>query len=549
MPFPAPGTECRRRWAYVVLAFAVVACVGVRLAWVPHRPVLAHDEAITYLHAAGKGAEYVGAVEPSATGRASGSPAGTWVSASEWTDFMRPVGQGLAEVSASVTKTDRHPPLYFWMLHVWEKTVGWDLNVGRMLQALIAALTVLAIYALGRATLKDPLVSALCALAFALLPGAIDTALFVRQYELLGLLTVVFAWQSVRIADPQHDPGWIETAALGVVALAGMLTHLYFALAITCGAVWIIARCARGNRERIWASAAAVALGVGGAWLIAPGALGVAGAGTEVANRVFASTSVRLATAARTLLNGVGVNQYTLAPLRALAAAVGAPSGWVIAAVMGLVALALVAAIVVVGTRDRACARETLVRGAALPFFLVWLTVGVLGLYFAVAKLGPAMGPRYLVMTWPFLVLTVGLLGMVWAKRPAALIALTCAWLLVLNVAGLTMDRPSDPASFATGAHHVVIDNLARGVVLPYGEALPASTQVFASWRTDLAENPAPWLSRLAVGDVVVLAEEYQPAGVPAARVLDLVRAKWTVEEVPLAGLRGRAYRLDTPTP
>lgn len=53
------------------------------------------------------------------------NPIGAWVPASEWKKFLH-IEQPFCfdEIAHALTRFDIHPPLYFWLLHLWALVVG-----------------------------------------------------------------------------------------------------------------------------------------------------------------------------------------------------------------------------------------------------------------------------------------------------------------------------------------------------------------------------------------------------------------------------------------
>ncbi|MDQ4072410.1 MAG: glycosyltransferase family 39 protein, partial [Actinomycetota bacterium] len=227
----------RRRLALALLACLLVAAGGLRLAGGADKSGLTHDESISYLAAAchqGHYARITLSGEP---------PFGRWVAASDWKRLLRPDrALCLGDIGRDLAREDIHPPLYFWLLHVWALVFGVGLWTGLSLNIALATLTSLALFGLGRRLLADPLRAAGVAGVWSLSPAAIRVFGEARQYELLALLAVVFVWQCLRFADPATRPRYRDAAGLAAVTAAGALAHFLFSLVAVAGAALLAVR-------------------------------------------------------------------------------------------------------------------------------------------------------------------------------------------------------------------------------------------------------------------------------------------------------------------
>ncbi len=130
-----------------VLAYGILMTVALllRLELIANKKTMQHDEAISYLAAAGHQRDYaltVGAGRP---------PAGEWVSAREWQRFMEPDRSFIfGQIAHDLADYDIHPPLYFWLLHGWILIFGTTEWAGPLLNLLIDMGTALALYRLAR---------------------------------------------------------------------------------------------------------------------------------------------------------------------------------------------------------------------------------------------------------------------------------------------------------------------------------------------------------------------------------------------------------------
>ena len=101
------------------MAAALAAGLSLRVVGTLEKRALTHDEAISYLVATGHKADYSKIVKEEAP------PYGRWTRADQWKRFLR-VDQVFCfgKINFDLATTDLHPPLYFWLLHVWCLLVG-----------------------------------------------------------------------------------------------------------------------------------------------------------------------------------------------------------------------------------------------------------------------------------------------------------------------------------------------------------------------------------------------------------------------------------------
>src|SRR5439155_16200851 len=78
------------------------------------------------------------------------------------------------------------------------------LQQGVWLNVLLAAMTALAIFGVGREAFGDDVEAALLAGVWVLSPATIGTSTEARPYDLFALVTVLFTWQLLRVTRP----GW-----------------------------------------------------------------------------------------------------------------------------------------------------------------------------------------------------------------------------------------------------------------------------------------------------------------------------------------------------
>ncbi|MHB2019937.1 MAG: glycosyltransferase family 39 protein [Candidatus Xenobia bacterium] len=128
-----------------------------------------------------------------------------------------------------VLANDAHPPLFYWLLHVWEMRVGDGVAATRLLSALFGCLTCYLVWWWGRQL--SPQIAVVSALLYACSPLAVDLDRYVKSYSLMMCL-VTFSTALLLTACRTPRRGlWVGYTATSVVLL---YTH-YFAPLILLG--------------------------------------------------------------------------------------------------------------------------------------------------------------------------------------------------------------------------------------------------------------------------------------------------------------------------
>lgn len=521
-------------WAGLVVLITVTS----RFAVAPLHEPLSHDEAISVMHIAGKSVDYA---EMVASERA---PVGEWAPVSRWADYLTAERFDAGGILASTTRADLHPPLYFLSAGAWQGIFGPSRDAGWHINVIYSALGALAIFALMLRLTGDSAVSALSASVSALLPGAIETALTVRQYELLGMLTAVLAWRAISVAEADTPIRARDYVVLGVLGTLGLLTHVYYVLPMTAAFLWIALRRLREGWRTVAATAGALASGLVAAVLLSPDSF-VSLGGKAARNSAGSTLDAMIGrSAAFTLTFRDGVFDVHLAKkgIVAVWGLVGVPVHLVKWASLVVLIAAALGLYLVTRPRLRLLV-ESLRRGSAGLFFFAWLTGSVCAMYVIITGLSAALGVRYMAMSWPFVGVLAGLVAMGASRHRWLPVALLCVGLVLANATETRYDHRFDPQPLEE-AQRIVIDNHARGVLLPYVDAAPPGTKLYAAWRTELVATSDRWVDVMGPGDLVVIADLYQPPGAHADDLLEVVERSWRVEPVRLFDLRGTAYRI-----
>ncbi len=186
---------------------------------------------------------------------------------------------------------DIHPPLYYWLLHLWTRIFGATEAGLRSLSAVLGVLLVLATAELGR-RLYHSVAGLLAGLVAAIAPFQVYYSQEARMYILLALeaaLAMLLFWwvlsqEDHRLPREEHPETarwnprvrWLPFSGqmLVLVWTAGLYTHYAFPLIIALStglyALWLFATRHRGGlgaRVGRWLLFVALALGLYAPWL------------------------------------------------------------------------------------------------------------------------------------------------------------------------------------------------------------------------------------------------------------------------------------------
>jgi len=148
-----------------------------------------------------------------------------------------PIGQIYTDLTALTV----HPPLYYILTHAWMQVFGFDLLSGRLFSAFTSAACVPLTYMLGR-LLVNSRVGLVAALLMATSPFVILYTQQARMYPLLALLVLLTA---LIFVEAWRKGGWLRWLGVGLCALAGVYTHVYYPLSLLGLNLWAVAEAIR----------------------------------------------------------------------------------------------------------------------------------------------------------------------------------------------------------------------------------------------------------------------------------------------------------------
>lgn len=136
------------------------------------------------------------------------------------------------------TSADVHPPLYFWMLHIWRQFVGDSEFAVRFLSVGIGTLTVAAVWYLSRLLVPGrPWIAVTAALFVAMSRFAVWWSQETRMYMLGGLLVTLSLAFTVRL---RQRTDWRAVAGYLISTIAALWTlYLLAFLLIIEGLYWL----------------------------------------------------------------------------------------------------------------------------------------------------------------------------------------------------------------------------------------------------------------------------------------------------------------------
>jgi hypothetical protein len=516
-----------RRAAAITAVVAVVAlAVTLHVLELASLRRVSHDDTISFLAATGHQGEFQQVVDEGL------DPVAQWVPAARWQAYTR-IDQPLPllTIARDLGHHDIHPPVYFWLLHVWSLAVGVQLWTGPALNVVLHAVTAVVLWRLARRVLGGPWSAWAVTGIWATLPAVVETAGSTRQYSLAALIGVLIVAAFLRV----RDSGAGGTDRRGLLALAawtaiGMLTLytvgvLVAGLGLLCLVDALDADRRRSALQRLAAFAVAGAVFLAGQpWL------------REVLDRqrdqAEAFSTARLELRARLLREGL--------PTFAIADIEPAAAGGV---------LVIAAALAVVAWFARPRARP-------IVWLAVWLPACFSAAYLAAISPGASYQARYFSLALPWLAFLPVAAWPILRRRPLVAVAAALAFTVaaVVNLGAFLDAADEPPATTLDGPRPAVLDNLARGVLLRILWDAPPELPVYAADQSTLLATTDRWL-RCAEGSpcadrpiVLTTQVQYDATASGQRALLDAAREVREVTPAPDIGLIAERYDLSTPT-
>lgn len=517
------------RHRFLVLAAIILLGLGLRTLLVQTRNAITHDEVMSYLSATGHLQAYETMVA------AKRWPCGTWASAAQWKQFLA-IEKLLCfgTIRRDSATMDYHPPLYFWLLHLWTLVTGVGLGTGAALNLILASCTALALYQLAGHVGLDRVCGLVTVWIWLLSPAVMGTSVLVRQYELLALFTVLLVWRLERSAGEGKTGGPKEFLLLALLTAGGVLTHFNYVI--------VVIGCMVYQLWQYWLQRKTVLL-------LPVGAMFSGGVVSIIMNPLFYRSFLLL----RQHGEEWGIEAFAQRLGRVVSGVMGfiVPERvWVVLASQvspGVITAALLSVVVILFLcwfgRTR-CQRDGVVscvfgQHVRLSWFMLfWIGIGLIGQYLSCASPPQAMGGRYLSPLWPFVALglVAGLCTWTGKRTRFVLLAVLCLGLFLGDAtkAGhsivLARRNPSF-TEFLEKYDRVVTDRLANGFFLRIIWYLPDDRLVYGESQEDLYSHLAQVST--ATGSVLFISE---PGGsntrMERDRILERLRHSGSVDEI-----------------
>lgn len=477
------GRFAAYRLTPAVAVWLVVALIVLLVVRAMVSTSLSHDDAITMLSATCNQGRYSQFI-----------PIGQWVSVQTWQDYWSLRNPGCFDrIRTDLAHFDIHPPLYFWLLHIWFSFFGVSIPAAAMLNVVLVVMTALLLFAVCRVLEIPTFLGAAAVLTWALSMAVRASAVAIRQYALLGLWSTLLLL-FVCLWFTRHKFGYL--VALAPVIALGLLTQYLFV--VPAGFALLLVGVAIVARRRYWEFAGLVAVGV-----VAVSAFGMGNpgfwesfhrGGEQAQHFSWPMLGVRIVAL-------LGPLYEAFAPIDPAYQSYGVEIGAVVGGVLTVVVVSpilWIAAKWVV--RRHGGSHEFVPTASAVPlqmFFSCWLAI--IALYVSFISPVHSMRPLYLYFITPFL-----FVGLAVSARRSHVVAVVLSVLLVFQFVGVTLATVHAgyrytqttalvPASDAA----IVIDSDRRGVVPPTLWSVPPDAVTFVASQDELI-NHFPDLSSLS---------------------------------------------------
>lgn len=207
-------------------AFCLLSILFTYIFIVKNKQLPSGDETISYLCATGNQAAYEEVVNRAGV-------YGKRVEAAEWRSYLQNHSGSLKHIAEDLTRTDLHPPLYFWLLHFFTLLPVEIFGSGLLLNAILHGLGLLVLMRVCRQLGLTAFVAWFVAIGWCFSPAISGVGFYARQYELLAVIHLLTI--SVFIAYLRSPKTTLLLFLLLFFAL-GMLTQylfIYFSFAYT----------------------------------------------------------------------------------------------------------------------------------------------------------------------------------------------------------------------------------------------------------------------------------------------------------------------------
>ncbi|MBN2328295.1 MAG: glycosyltransferase family 39 protein [Candidatus Omnitrophica bacterium] len=462
-------------WIKAAIAGLFALAFGIRLYHTFAIASMTHDGSIAYLAAAGKHNDFAQASTP-------GSQIyKQWTPAKNWRQFLfydHPFC--FAEIYSGLKRQDIHPPLYFWLLHLWMLIFGTHVWTGPLLNAFLAAAASILLFRIVKDCGCDAVTAWATSLIWFAAPAAAGLSLMARQYDLMTLLGLLLIWRTLAVSRRGKSVNIADCASLAAISALGLLTHFHFALLMAgCGTYLLFF-----FRSIGWKS-----------WCAAIGSLAL---GLALFYLIFGNPQPVFA---RAKLQAQPFD-WEKFPVRRQQVWTALSFFWGASFLTGIVTRLFFGAAAVIfllhlANRLRLWQPKWIAERARefpLYFFLIWTTSATAALYLSFLSPAHAMTSRYLCMTWPFMACAAASLLRA-SPRSTPLVSWALAFFLIYASATTNVDLErvtapnANPVKTLRQAEAVLIDMPLRGFLLPTVFPMKDEQWLFAGRQNEILEN------------------------------------------------------------
>lgn len=508
----------------LLLLTAVIIGLTLRIGLAASKRTVTHDEMISYLGATANLGTYQVVVDGAA-------PNATWAPSADWKQFITlSTPFNFSQISWDQADNDIHPPLYFWLLHLWMLLVGVQPWTGASLNIFFFVAGLFALHGLAKSALQNDLEAAATALIWAISPAVLMMSSQARHYELFGLSAVLFVWLLSRYADPVRQPDWRTWLLLALVTAVGTLTHYHFALVAAGAVIFYLAKWLRMKPRRFLSGTAAILSGYGLLFLLHPGIL-----------LSFEELVGRQAAEARYLSTGIDIMR------RLYAIGDTFTRFWIYGRILQAALFIFIIASLIWGAsfylKNRSRWQKWLQfvnsSGKEMLWLFLWLFGWTIGLYLTFISPIHAMMPRHMGAIWPFYALLPVFLARLWPQQQNRIlltisgIVLLSGILFTIQTIRTNQQMPDNTAVLAE-AGSILIDTVERGIAPRLFWPIPDETAVFIAPQAELPALQSRWLDQLPDGSIYINDLEYDNDENGRDQILAILSQRFEV--VPLPG-------------
>lgn len=529
-----------RRPETALLVCALVVSFSLRLVGVFGKETLTYDESISCLSATGHQGEL---------GRANDafrSPVGVWVAASEWKRFLQPEEVFVfGRIADDLAHYDVHPPLYFWLLHLWSLLVGVHVWSGPLLNALLSVMTTVAVFYFARYVLETFDGACAATAIWALSPAVILSTWFARMYELVAPVSLIFVWLVSFVSDTVERCRARNLALITALSLGCLLTHyLLLFVVIIPATVFVTLRLIRKDRKRLAVLLVALSVGVCLISVTHPSFyLSFLGQQEQVRMRhevlTLSSVDARLDHIVHAIVRFFLPDRFMILPRG-------------IRYFILLLPYTLLVWLIAVNRRafyfpqrPVAPGQQGIGRGHVVVYFFVTIVGSASFLYLSFVLNTNQFAEYKMAMMWPFMAIGLVLLGQLPSLvHHKTVLAFVTAGLLAVSASVQTADFVAadkvhpDLRAALIAAKNVVIDTRWRGVVLPIVQFLPDATPVFIAMQPELLHLKDEWVPAIQSGTVFVHYDDFGASRDYTQEILEasyshLIASGYRISQIP----------------